>query len=147
LANTTKSEELQESTAGIVPPVITEPGSVIAHTAGNGALPPLTLEELRARFFEGGAKAKILKMDWNGIEFDWRQPTIEETQKAQDEEDQNFMVTLLIRHSYMSGTDQKLFTNDDYDMLVKMPLSGEFQAIVRAIGQTMDLKVEEKAKK
>jgi len=108
----------------------------------------MTLEELRAKFFEGAAsKAKVLKMEWNGIEFDWHQPTIEEMQKAQDEEDQNFMVTLLIRHSYMHNSEQRLFTNDDYDMLVKMPLSGEFQVIVRQIGQTMDLKVEEKVKK
>ena len=144
MANT--PTDLQASTAGVVPPDISPP-EVGSHV-GNGALPPMTLEELRAKFFDMAvAKAKILKMEWNGIEFDWHQPTIEEMQKAQDEEDQNFMVTLLIRHSYMSNTDQKLFTNNDYDMLVKMPLSGEFQVIVRQIGETMNLRVEEKAKK
>lgn len=103
--------------------------------------------ERRALFFhEKHSKVKPVEMSWNGINFEWRAPTILETQRVKSEEGQHFMVRMLIDNSYLEGTDEKLFEDDDYDKLVNMPLSGEFSKIVGKISEVLDLKVEAKAK-
>lgn len=123
------------------PDVLDEPLPLV------GASPPLSLEELRERFFAQGKESKApLDLEWNGISWEWRIPSIQQVQDAQKTEDQNFMVSLIIGYSYMPGTENKLFTEDDYEALVQMPLSGEFQAIVKKISDALKLNVEEKVK-
>jgi hypothetical protein len=53
---------------------------------------------------------------------------------------------LLIGYSYVPGTDERVFDESDYDDLVNMPLNSSFQAAVRQISETLDLKVDDKVK-
>lgn len=109
-----------------------------------------TRDELRAAFFDPQfTEVKPTQMTWNGVTFDWYRPTIKQLQEAQDNEvgeGRNFMVRLICDYSYMPGTKERLFEDEDYERLINMPLSTEWQENIRKIGAAIGLGVEEKAK-
>jgi hypothetical protein len=104
-------------------------------------------EAMRAKLFsEESKQVKKVPIIYNGVELEWRQPTVQQAQDAQELEGRNFMVMLLIGYSYVPGTDERVFDESDYDDLVNMPLNSSFQAAVRQISETLDLKVDDKVK-
>ena len=119
-------------------------------TGGNGTI-RLTRAELRAAFFSP-EHSEILPtpISWNGVTLDWYKPTIDQVDKARERvnaEGRNFMVQMIMEYSYPEGTkDEKFFEEDDYDKLVSLPLTGEFNDVVRRITEALDLRVEEKTK-
>ena len=115
-------------------------------TVGADAPKILNRAQRRAAFFsDKNTKVAPLEMSWNGIDFEWRVPKISEIQKAREGgEDRNFMVTLIMDHSFVDG--EKLFDEGDYEDLVNMPFTSDFQKIVTQINGAINLKSEEKAK-
>ena len=105
-------------------------------------------DALRAKLFaEEHVKVKKVPLTYNGVELEWRQPSIKDIQEAeQDEDKRNFMVLMLIRYTYVPDTDEKVFEEEDYETLLNMPMNQSFQNAVRTISSTLDLKVEEKVK-
>jgi len=119
-------------------------------TGGNGSV-RLTRAELRAAFFAPEhAEIHPTPINWNGITLDWYRPTIDQVDKARERvsaEGRNFMVQMIMEYSYPEGNhEEKFFEEDDYDKLVALPLSGEFNDVVRRISEALDLRVEEKTK-
>jgi hypothetical protein len=117
-------------------------------SVGNG---PMTRQELRAVFF-APERAEIhpTPIEWNGVTLDWYRPTIDQVDKARERvnaEGRNFMVQMIMEYTYSQGQkDEKFFEEEDYDKLVALPLSGEFNEVVRRISEALDLRVEERVK-
>ena len=107
----------------------------------------LTRAQIReAMFAHENAKPKRIPITMLGQSLEWLQPSIREVSEAQRDPDKHFMVQMLIGYTYVPGSDEKVFVEDDYAVLVGMPMTGEFQEAVRVIGEALDLKVEAKAK-
>jgi hypothetical protein len=103
-----------------------------------------TKEELRTKFFEA-SKPKIAEFKYNGIDLEWRQPTIQQSMNEQEgNEGKNFMVLMLISHTYVPGTNELFFEPDDYDTLCDMPLTGDFNNVTQKIAKLLDLGVDQK---
>jgi hypothetical protein len=106
----------------------------------------LTREELRERFF-AKAQPRSVPLKYNGIDLEWRQPTIHQATEAQDgNEGKNYMVLMLVQHTYVPGTNELFFEPDDYDVLIDMPMSGDFTRATQEIAKLLDLGVEDKVK-
>lgn len=109
-----------------------------------------TREDFRKKFFANASELREpVELTWNGVDFEWRRPSIAQIQEVRDrntDEDRNFILDILISYSYISGTDDLLFDPEDYEELLKSPFTGEFQTIVTKIGGAVSLNVEEKAK-
>lgn len=105
-------------------------------------------EALRKKIFsEENIKPKVIPLQFNGTDLEWRQPSIRDVQEAQTlQEGKNFMALMLIGYTYVPGTEEKVFADEDYEMILGMPLSPSWQGVVQKISDTLDLKVEEKVK-
>lgn len=108
----------------------------------------LTRDELRAMMLEPDKTIQArIPLTLKGVTFEWQRPSIQEMQEAQNSGgERNFVTALLITHSYIEGTDEKLFSDEDYDKIVKMPFSGEYSKIVNTIVDALNLKVDDKVK-
>jgi len=113
---------------------------------------PATLESVRSKIFDDEtAKPEVVEYTFRGVTLEWRQPLIESLQRSEDDADRsnrNFMVTMIIDNSYLPGTEDKVFSVEDYDRLVKMPLNQEFRKVLTRITSALglDAEVEEKVK-
>lgn len=108
----------------------------------------LTREQIRAAMFSDvNAKPKVINYEFLSQKLEWRCPTLKEMQEARDAaENENLMVRLIINHSYIPGTEEKVFEDGDYKTIMNMPLSGSFNEAVQAISAVINLKVEDKLK-
>lgn len=136
--------------ANIVDNAVTTDQSPNEENAAAKMAPPPSRDELRKKFFsEKNTKVAPVELSWNGISFEWRRPTISQIQAARDANEdgsRNFIVDMIIGYSFIEGTDEKLFDESDYETVINMPFSGEFQEIVTKIGSSVNMNVEEKAK-
>lgn len=122
------------------------PNGEIEHEADER---PLTRDEIRALFFAPlDTPTPPVSLEWNGVTFEWRRPSVQQVQNARDDDDadKNFLVRLIIEYSYVPGTDQKLFEDTDYDRVMSMPFGPEWQTAVTTIGKEIGLGVEAKVK-
>ena len=105
---------------------------------------------LRERILAKAAQRKIVTLTLGGVEFEWRQPTIDNVGKSRDAQadnpDRNFMVQMLIDHSFDPETGELVFSQTDYDDIVAMPFDGEYQTAVETINDALDLKTSDKVK-
>jgi len=112
--------------------------------------PVVTRDDLRKAIFEAEeAKPKSEVFKFNGVDVEWRQPTIEATQNTESREameGKNFMVMMLIENTFIPGTNERIFVLDDYDALIKMPMSRQFNEVVQRISGILDLGVDSKVK-
>lgn len=113
-------------------------------------IPPtiiLTREQIReAMFANANAKPKVIEYEFLGQKLEWRCPSILEMQEIRDQENRNLMVSLIIGYSYIPGTEEKVFSDDDYKVIMEMPISGSFNTAVNSISEAINMKVEEKLK-
>lgn len=109
-----------------------------------------TLDEIRKAIFNTDSlEPQVIPYWFRGVKLDFKQPTVEETIGASSSNDDgrdNRFVKLMIEHSYVSGTTTKVFTLDDYEMLVNMPMSSEFSKILEVINGALGFKAEDEAK-
>lgn len=110
--------------------------------------PKPTRAELRAKMFaQEQTERKREIVNFLGEDIEFRQPGVAEFLESQsDESGRNFMIRLLIDHAYVPGTEEKVFEDTDYDMLLGLPMSGSFTAAISVIQKLFDLKVEDKVK-
>lgn len=107
-------------------------------------------DSLRAKIFSGSnSKKRSVTFNFNGVDLEWRQPSIREVQTAQADTgagEGNFMTTLLISHTFIPGTEERVFEEADRDSLENMPFGGDWQRTIKSISDLLDLSVEDKAK-
>ncbi len=111
---------------------------------------PEKVPSIRERILAKAAQKEVLELTWAGVTFEWRRPTLEtisRTRDAQtDDADRNFVVQMVVDHSYVPGTDELVFQPEDYAELMNLPFDGEYQEIVSKINGQLDLKVDNKVK-
>lgn len=83
---------------------------------------------------------------WNGVELEFRTPTIEQASELQGAEGKHAVVLGMIMFSFIPGTDEQPFEDSDYGVLIKSPIDAEFRNVVDVIGRGIGLGVEEKVK-
>lgn len=106
-------------------------------------------DSLRAEIFSAKyTKPKTINYTFNGVDLEWRQPTINaiQTARAEADEDANFMTTMIIEYSFIEGTNDRIFEEADRESLENMPFGGQWQNTLMKISEALDLNVEEKAK-
>lgn len=84
-------------------------------------------------------------VSFRGVEIELRQPNLEDFMNR-DEAKPNTFVAFLISNAYIPNTDDKVFDDADYDVLVKMPMTKDVVGLVEKVNTLMDIKVEEKVK-
>lgn len=107
-------------------------------------------EAIRRAIFESEeSKVKPISFKFNGVDIEWRPPTISEAQSDESREameGRNFIIMMIISNSYIPNTDIKIFTIEDYDTISNMRMTGSFSKAVTKIAQALDLGVDEKLK-
>jgi hypothetical protein len=98
-------------------------------------------DSLRAKFL--GRKPKRVLVDVkseDGIPYQLEvvQPTVERTlamseQQADGQTPKDRMVSLVIDHTYIPGTNDKLFGPEDADVIKGLPNGGEFSALMNKL--------------
>lgn len=127
---------------------------------GDGEQHPITQEApvadvkaaraaLRAKVL-AGSKPKVVPLTIGGAEVEWRQPTLQQVQDARaaagDDDDENFIVRMLVSYTFMPGTDEKLFEPSDYTEIMGMAFGGDYQKAMNKISATLDMAGEVEAK-
>lgn len=113
---------------------------------------PSLRDEIRAKVL-AQVKPISLTITLGGVDLEWRQPSIQQTQDARaargdNADDENFIVRMILDYTYIPDTDEKVFTPDDYANVMGMGFGGEYQKAITKIAKALDLteEVEEKAK-
>lgn len=110
---------------------------------------PMSTADLRKEIFSAKhTKVKKASYVFNDVKLEFRQPKLENFLEIQREEGsgKNFVVRMMIDHSYIPETDEKIFTEADYDAIVAMPMSAQFTKLMEIVQDMFDIKIEEKAK-
>jgi hypothetical protein len=106
----------------------------------------LSRNEMRDKIF--ATKNTTLKSQtywFNGIEVEFRQPSTVGFMEARDD-GQNQLINLMIRNSYIPGTNDRVFEEADAETLSNMPMTKDMIEVIRIMNEVMDLKVEDKVK-
>lgn len=115
---------------------------------GTAVARKMTRDELRAVMFSPEKTlAHRIPLMFNGVQLEWQRPSIQELAEAQDaSKDRNFMVGMIINYSYLPNTDEKVFEDSDYAVIMKMPYTDEYGDAVQTIVKALNMKVDEKVK-
>lgn len=102
----------------------------------------------RAKIFANAGKIKKVPYSFNGVDLVFVQPHIGKmygSERAQAE-GKSFIVTAMIENTVVPGTSEKVFTFEDYDSIMEMPLGPDMQKITKIITEMYGMNVEEEAK-
>lgn len=84
-------------------------------------------DEIRAAIFNN-TQFKRETFNFLGQELELRQPSVGQISRlADDKNNNNRLIEIIIDSAYMPGTDEKVFTKADYESLLEVP-SGEWIA-------------------
>lgn len=110
------------------------------------------LSDLRGRIFQT-TKRKTKTAEYNGDVFELRAPTnAQRTDLAEkciiDGKVNNlkWMILTVIELTYIPGTDEKVFTTEDYDGLANMEAGGLLDVLSDAANELLNISIETKKK-
>lgn len=105
-------------------------------------------DDLRTAFFTcEDNKAKVDTIQLNGVDIEFRQPTIGTlNQLSEDFEGKTLAVMALIRFGFIPGTDEKFFDDADYDAIVGFAPTAEVRDAFSKVNQMLGYAIEEKEK-
>lgn len=91
---------------------------------------------------------KTIELSLGEAKFEFVQPSLKQVGELQDsaEESDNFVIKMLVEFSFVPGTQERVFLNEDYQAFIDMPFGGEIQGITNKISSMLNLNVENKAK-
>ena len=101
----------------------------------------LSREELRAAIF-ANARPKSKICTFFGQEVELKQPPMSAVLELQQLEDRaKAAAQMIVRYSYVLGTNEKVFDDADIDLISQMPFGGDLAAINTAIGELTDIDI------
>ncbi len=106
-------------------------------------------DDIRQAIFSAqNRKRKRKTVPLFGTEVEVRQPTVQEMRElgGSDDSSQLAIVTMLINFAFVPGTDEKVFSEGDYDMLASMPLDGDMTNIVRIVQELTSISIDDAVK-
>ena len=78
-----------------------------------------------------------------GAEVEIRQPNIGQVLSARDEEDnRKAIVNLMVQYCYVPGTNEKVFTPEDFNEIMGLPVGKWFSDMNDAIIRLTDIDIE-----
>jgi hypothetical protein len=116
---------------------------------------PLTREQIRAAIFtDERRKPKSKLITAFGVSFEIRQPSVGAflASPTDDDEEHTDPVSkiralhLLVNNSYVPGTEEKVFNQEDYAAFVSMPFSNDFVTVITAFNEISGANPKEKQK-
>ncbi len=103
-------------------------------------------DSVRAAIFNSPLnQQKTSTIEFMGAQVEVRQPLVEDIMAASKEEDGG-VVTMLVRYTYVPGTNERVFEVEDADVLMKMPFGSDMARFLEVVKNMtdVDLKVQEK---
>ena len=107
-----------------------------------------TAKDLRSQVFAKASKPQRLPFTFNGVPMEFVQPNIAKMYGSErsSAEGKSFIVFAMIENAYAPGTNEKIFTPEDYDAIMEMPIGAEMSKITKLVTEMFGLNVEEEAK-
>ena len=114
----------------------------------------MTIDKLRAATIGAKKNFKSETVEFNGLMFEIRQPSIraraELTKQCTGSDGQinmfDFLVWLVIELTYEPNTDKKVFAAEDYDTLVESETGGFVDAFSEVAASLVNVDMEDKKK-
>jgi hypothetical protein len=104
-----------------------------------------TKDDIRAAIFSG-SNFRREAFTFLGQSLELRQPTVGQiTRLADDKNNKNRIIEIIIDSAYVPGTDDKVFSSADYDSLLEVP-SGEWVTDFTAVWNKLAGNVKEAEK-
>ncbi len=111
----------------------------------------LTAKEARQKIFQE-SKSRVEYLTYKGIDLEIRQPTVSEfinsntVEEGEKRDASKVSVAMLVRYTYLRGTDDRIFEDSDVDVLLASPMNGEFLQLIGKMNSLLDIKVEAEVK-
>lgn len=115
-------------------------------------------QEIRDAIFNAeNSKPKSRVIDFLGAKIELRQPTLVslsqmrsvadvKSEQDPDRPEEISLVRMVISNTYVPGTDELVFTDDDYEMLSKLPFGPDLNRLSAAVNELTGIDVREMAK-
>lgn len=104
-------------------------------------------DDLRASIFSSDKTNPVRKeLTYNGVQIEFIVPSVKTISELQADEGRNFIVSTMIQCCVIPGTDEKVFDDADYEVMVNSPMSTDFSRCVQTINGLLNFGVDEKVK-
>jgi len=96
-------------------------------------------DEIRSKFFSTQTAVRLIALS-SGFEVEVRQPTVGAQLDLIEQPDQKKrMLRVFVDNVFVPGTNEKVFEEGDYEAMMLIPASGDYQKIMTAMTELMDL--------
>ena len=103
----------------------------------------LSRSQLRGKIFS--AKTEKKTVNFMGAEVELRQPGIGqvlEARQAFSDDLKRGTVNMLIKYTYVPGSDEKVFEEADFDAILELPFNADFNNLSSELNKLMGLSIE-----
>jgi hypothetical protein len=99
-----------------------------------------TRDQIRSAFFAAKPKSKSITLE-SGFQVEIRQPTVgKQLELAETQDTKQRMIRLLIEHTYLVGTNDLVFSMEDYEGILNAPAGGDYSNMLDALTSLMTVK-------
>jgi len=104
--------------------------------------------QIRARIFDStNSQPKAMRISFMGAEIEIRQPAIGQfLGNADDTDTRNRLMKILIHNSFVPDTNERVFTEGDYDSLIALPFTTDMSGVIETINKLTGVDLKEKVK-
>lgn len=71
--------------------------------------------------FLASRKAENYEFECDGMELYYKRPTVRENIKMLTAEKEHNLLWIAVQSTYVKGTNERLFSDDDYELLLELP--------------------------
>lgn len=97
-----------------------------------------TRDEVRSKIFGAKPKSETIE-DFFGTTLELRQPTLQVALENRDTNEQDRVYLMLVDYSFIPGTDEKVFEQEDIDQLRTLPFGPEFQRLIGKVNSLLGI--------
>lgn len=98
----------------------------------------LSRDEIRSRIFGAKPKSEIIE-DFFGTTLELRQPTLQVALENRNTSEQDRVYLMLVDYSFVPGTNDKVFEEEDIDNLRTLPFGAEFQSLIGKVNSLLGI--------
>lgn len=100
-----------------------------------------TVEEIRAAIFSGNNKPRGVIVNFFGVDIEIRQMRVGDMHllaASEESGDREAVLRVLINMSFKPETDERVFTQEDYPALKKLPYGPDMNRVAEALKELTD---------
>lgn len=105
----------------------------------------LSRDEVRAQIFKH-RMLKTKEIEFLGVDIEMRQPTLADVMEVKESvgsDGELAVIQMLIKYSYVPGTDEKVFEPGDVESFKRMPFDGDFLKVAKTLEELSDVNFHE----